>query len=337
MLEEVPLPSIPSPPPEQNKNPSSPDYLNYFSLLESYHPEYFDDLPSEIMNHFRTSTPRPYYETEEPRTIIKDYASHPPPVTCLQDADTSFVSPCNPHLPSFSLSELSLLSMQGYRPQSPEVREPTQLQPPSGRIPYPTFRPEYEDLRDSLEPLMYTPRQYVPSSTIRPMIDVIQRQKTRKNIKQMKKSSIIENKITTYRPKFSLKSTTEVNEADDISMKRIKDRLAEIIEKLREKERSGEQTNLANLHDWYQQRRKNGQRYYPDNDINPHLPVTSHPPAQSTKIAPKANQPLNPDDYFTVKNRKISGAAKLPNSSLLLWTIVVIQTIMITCTAHYLP
>ena len=109
------------------------------------------------------------------------------------------------------------------------------------------------------------------------------------------------------------------------------------IKKLREKERSGERTNLANLHDWYQQRRKNGQRYYPDNDINPHLPVTSHPPAQSTKTAPKSNQPLNPDDYFTVKNRKISGAAKLPNSSLLLWTIVVIQTIMITCTAHYLP
>ena len=344
MLEEVPLPSIPVSP-RPNNSPSNPDYhLNYFSMIETYHPEYFEDLPSEIMNHFRTSTVRPVYNDppEEPRNYLSSTIT---PVTC---SDGMFVSPCNPHLPRFSLSDLSRLAMQGYKMTSVTsdtgTREPSQLSPPSGRVPYPTFRPEYEDMRHNVTPLMYTPRQYVPSSTIRPHMAPNTRNKTgnllSNRFQEMDKSKFSNYvpspplnpvfKITTYRPKFSLTSSTVTNPSDQEFMDRIKERLTEIINKLREKERSGNtsSSDTAVLQNWYQQRRKNGQRYYPDNDINPHLPVTStssrYPESSTSSYQP------NPDDYFTVKDRKINGAGTdYSGSGCLLLCIVIMHTIML--------
>ena len=142
-------------------------------------------------------------------------------------------------------------------------REPTQLLPPSGRIPYPTFRPEYEDARNAVTPLMFTPRLYVPSSTIRPINNGTWIEMDRTNALVIRTRPP---KITTYRPKFSLttsKQKIDVERYKEESIQRMKDRLAEIIRRLKEKEKM----ERKQLH---KQRRKNGQRYYPGNNINPY-------------------------------------------------------------------
>ena len=338
MFEEVPLPSIPLPP-KSDSDASSPDFhLNYFSLVESYIPEYFDDLPSEIMNHFRTSSPVPVYDTgpEVTTALAPAAVSHSPVLTCVQD---SLLSPCNPHLPSFSLSDLSQLASLELPPAELGPRAPSQLLPPSGRVPYPMYRPEYGGMRGAVTPLPARPRHYVPSSTIRP--HTIEEARHRVNnrtrhlnmqLQEMEKSSGMifppfrDDKITTYRPKFSLKQTTEKSITDDEGIARIKSRLSEIINKLREKERSGESADLSNLHQWYTQRRKNGQRFYPDNQINPHLPVTRGSTSTSTTQAP--SEP--PDNYFTVTNRKINGEPGQTAPSVLLLCAVIMHTIMST-------
>ena len=337
MFEEVPLPSIPLPP-KYDSDASSPDFhLNYFSLVESYIPEYFDDLPSEIMNHFRTSTPVPVYDTGTEVTTARapDAVSHSPGLTCVQDSLMS-PTPCSPRLPSFSLSDLSQLASLELPPPGPGPRKPSQQLPPSGRVPYPAYRPEYGVMRGAVTPLPASPRQYVPSSSIRPhmMEDVRSRVNNRtrqlnRQLQEIEKSSGIlsmDNRITTYRPKFSLTQTTEKRLSDDEGIARIKSRLSEIINKLREKERSGESADLSNLHQWYTQRRKNGQRYYPDNEINPHLPVTHGPPSTSTARTPSEA----PDNYFTVTNRKINAASGQTAPSVLLLCVVIMHTIIST-------
>ena len=341
MFEEVPLPSIPLPP-KSASDASSPDFhLNYFSLVESYIPEYFDDLPSEIMNHFRTSTPVPVYDTGPEVTTARDpeAVSHSPGLTCVQDRLLA-PTPCNPHLPSFSLTDLSQLASLELPPSGLGPREPSQLLPPSGRVPYPAYRPEYEVMRGAVTPLPARPREYVPSSTIRPVMeDMRSRSRVNNRTKQLnrqlqeiEKSSgnllppPMDIRITTYRPKFSLKQTTEKRLSDDEGIARIKSRLSEIINKLREKERSGESTDLSSLHQWYTQRRKNGQRFYPDNEINPHLPVTHRPTSTSTTRTPKEA----PDNYFTVTNRKINGAPCQTAPSVLLLCVVIMHTIIST-------
>ena len=315
MFEEVPLPSIPTLPSSNDlSEETTPDYLNYFSLLESYHPEYFDDLPSEIMNHFRTSTPRPFYEDPPADDLMPPVSSPGPLMTCL---DNNFLSPCNPQLPRFSLSDLSRLSLMsmpgGHKMVKTVHREPTQLLPPSGRVPYPTFRPDYQDVRNGVTPLMFTPRHYVPSSTIRPINNQTWIEMDRSNTLVMRTKPP---KITTYRPNFSLttsKQNKDIPSYKDESIQRMKDRLAEIIRRLKEKDKM-EEKQIKN------QRRKNGQRYYPHNNINPHLPVTSHP--SSSTPAP------NPDDYFTVKDRSMNGCDQQLSGGwwcLLLCALIILQ------------
>ena len=310
MLQEVPLPSIPA-------DTTSPDYLNYFSLLESYHPEYFDDLPSEIMNHFRTSTARPYYDTEDVENNELRLSS-PGPVTCSDNIMT-----CNNNLPRFSISDLSKLSIlsgvDGVVKKSARPREPTQLLPPSGRVPYPTFRPEYEDVLNQVTPLMFSPRQYVPSSTIRPAPDDHWSGNILTLAEQDKSSKSVQNhKITTYRPVFSL-TTEKSKKYSNESIQRIKKRLSEILERLRLKE--SKKMMLQNL---YQQRRKNGQRYYPDNNINPHLPVTT--PSSAAKN--NSSISTDPEDYFTVKDRRMNGSGVVvPGYVTVLLCIVTVQCV----------
>ena len=292
------------------------------------------------MNHFRTSTPFPVYDTglEVTTPGVPERVSHSPVLTCAQD---NLLSPCNPHLPTFSLSDLSQLASLELPPSDASPREPSQVLPPSGRVPYPVYRPEYENVRGAVTPLLATPRQYVPSSTIRPhMLDVMNRVNNRtrhlnRQLQEMEKSSGIllppvleDNRITTYRPKFSLKQTTKKRIMDEEGIARINRRLSEIINKLRDKERNGESTDLSNLHQWYTQRRKNGQRYYPDNQINPHLPVTSQPPPTD----PAPSQSPYPDNYFTLTNRKINGAPgqTAPCAPVLLLCVVIMHTIMST-------
>ena len=64
---------------------------------------------------------------------------------------------------SFSLSELARLAGAPTRRPTPFPARPT----PTGRIPYPPYRPEYTG-PPSVKPLSYTPRTYIHSSTIRP-------------------------------------------------------------------------------------------------------------------------------------------------------------------------
>ena len=67
----------------------------------------------------------------------------------------------------FTLRELSrLANLHSVPGSNHETPTPT----PSGRIPYPSYRPEY-NLTPSFQPLPYTPRVYLPSSTIRPKTD----------------------------------------------------------------------------------------------------------------------------------------------------------------------
>ena len=86
------------------------------------------------MNHFRTSTPVPVYDTgpEVTTALAPAAVSHSPVLTCVQD---SLLSPCNPHLPSFSLSDLSQLASLELPPADLGPRAPSQLLPPSGRVP----------------------------------------------------------------------------------------------------------------------------------------------------------------------------------------------------------
>ena len=303
---------------------NNPEFLNYFSLLETYHPEYFDDLPSEIMNHFRTSTVRPVYDDYSENDIEEQ------PVKCNYG---EFISPCiNP--PSFSLSDLSKLSEDYSMSTGSIVREPTQMLPPTGRIPYPTFRPDHDyhvtGSHINITPLMDIPRKYIPSSTIRPPFKsfaAVNHTGTR----ERERSSLVilrnhgDDLITTYRPKFSLSETREKESSRELLMRRIKTRLTEIIQKIKDKEKAG--VPPRNL---YQQRRKNGQRYYPDNYINPHLPVTSasHPDLhQETEF--NSNNTLNPNDYFTVKDRSINSATSMTLFNGSCWLLLtMIQTIM---------
>ena len=90
-------------------------------------------------------------------------------------------------------------------------------------------------------------------------------------------------------------TTSKLNEVErykEESIQRMKDRLAEIIRRLKEKDKIEKK-------EAYNPRRKNGQRYYPRNNINPHLPVTTGQPSSSSPA---------PDDYFTVKDRSMNGS-----------------------------
>ena len=306
MLEEVPLPSIPT----TGLDPATAagsDYLNYFSVLETYHPDYFDDLPSEIMNHFRTSTPAPRTSSPAPPSS-RTAATH------------------SPQLPRFSVHELSALAeLPRPGPGPPPAAGPSLVLPPSGRVPYPSFRPEYED-----------PRQYVSSSTIRPpqLAAAMARANNRTqelNTElrllerlQQQVAAAVPDKITTYRPPFSLQETSTEHSEEGIA--RIKSRLAEIITKLRDKERRGDGADVAVLQQWYKQRRKNGQRYYPDNAINPHLPVTS------TAASPGNTTEPRPGGYFTVRDRDIHGSSgsgpRLHSAVLLCVTAGLVRTMV---------
>ena len=302
MLEEVPLPSFPgafSPPDFQ-------DYSSYTSLLDIYQSEYSDELPSEIMNHFRTSSPRPaYLETSQEtsqETISCDYKQ--------------FLSPCNPHLPSFTIEQLSKMSelSRGMSPSPSPPSSPSSQSPPSGRVPYPSFRPEYSEMETEVTPLVSSPRQYVPSSTIRPPA---WREEERRVLE-----------ITTYKPRISLSQETTTSSGN--TEERIRERLREILIKLREKKmkEQREETeliqNLPNLNK-FNQRRKNGQRLYPNNPINPHLPVTSTPPLNTTH----RHADNSPEDFFTVKNRNLGGSSVvLLPSNLLFFLLIVSQHVL---------
>ena len=67
-------------------------------------------------------------------------------------------------------------------------------------------------------------------------------------------------------------------------------------------------------------------RFYPDNEINPHLPVTHGPPSTSTARTPSEA----PDNYFTVTNRKINGVSGQTAPSVLLLCVVIMHTIIST-------
>jgi len=322
MFEEVPLPSWPNSaqtPPTLSDNHPRTSSDDYFVMDDM--PEYFDDLPSSIINHFRTSTPSPYYET----STRPAYDSTPS--TC-QDGD--FFSPCNPHLPSFSIKELSRLSMRGFK-TSPKVsitpKGPSNLKPPSGRVPYPSYRPEYKGTDTKFEPLPFSPRQYVPSSTMRPA--TVQTDKPAINSAP---------DIRTYRPKYKLPITTSskppVTRRPDVTM--LKHNLTQIRSKIRNLDRITKPprkkyslTNLKPLKDllgqkprdmswesWYQQLRTSGVRRYPNNPINHQLPVTS-PPATNPTPTTTTIQPTHPEDYFTIKDRALGSSSNFSPSSFL--------------------
>ena len=320
MLEEVPLPSIPA----SGLGPATAagsDYLNYFSVLETYHPDYFDDLPSEIMNHFRTSTPAPRTSSPAPPSS-RTAATH------------------SPQLPRFSVHELSALAeLPQPRPRPPPAAGPSLVLPPSGRVPYPSFRPEYEDPRHAVTPLVWRPRQYVASSTIRPpqLAAAMARANNRtqelntelRRLEQLQQqaAAAVPDKITTYRPPFSLQETSTEHPSSE-GIARIKSRLAEIITKLRDKERRGGGADVAVLQQWYQQRRKNGQRYYPGNAINPHLPVTSTAASLGNTTEPS----LLAGGYFTVRDRDIHGSSgsgpRLQSAALLCVLAALVNTMV---------
>ena len=290
MLPEVPLPSYPS----SFSPPDFSDYSGYVSLVDVYHSEYVDELPSEIMNHFRTSTPRPAYQD-------------------TSSCDSSqFLSPCNPHLPSFSIKQLSIMSMLDNNSQPPAAApsQPSSVSPPTGRIPYPSFRPDYSGISTDFRPLPFTPRQYVPSSTIRP------REEDRSRVRE---------EITTYKPRITLNQagTTPTKH----SGQRIRQRLREILQKLREKKMMGkteEKTGDIPSLNKFKQRRKNGQRLYPSNVINPHLPVTSLPPVK-TNQTDVGDDSLHTDDFFTVRNRNLGGTSNAIFPSQLLWLLIILS------------
>ena len=296
MLPEVPLPSYPS----SFTPPDFSDYSSYVSLVDVYHSEYADELPSEIMNHFRTSTPRPAYQD----TSSCDYKQ--------------FLSPCNPHLPSFSIKQLSIMSMMDNSspPPAPAPTQPSSLSPPSGRIPYPSFRPEYTGLVTDFSPLHFTPRQYVPSSTIRPGGGQLSSEEEDR--------SGVREEITTYKPRITL---NQVRTAPaEHSGQRIKQRLREILQMLREKkmraQKMEENSDIPSLNK-FEHRRKNGQRLYPSNVINPHLPVTSLPPVK-TNQTDGGDDSLHTEDFFTVRNRNLGGTSEaiLPSQLLMLLIIL---------------
>ena len=299
MLPEVPLPSYPS----SFTPPDFSDYSSYVSLVDVYHSEYVDELPSEIMNHFRTSTPRPSYSSQD--TTSCDY--------------NQFLSPCNPHLPSFSIKQLSMMSMLDQNSPAPAPSQPSSVSPPSGRIPYPSFRPEYNNgISTDFSPLLFRPRQYVPSSTIRPRGGQLDLEENRWTVRE-------EEKITTYKPRITLNQARTTPPPD--SGQRIRQRLREILQKLREKKMMGraeeQDRNIPSLTK-FKQRRKNGGRLYPSNVINPHLPVTSLPPVQ-TNQTDGGDDSLPTDDFFTVRNRNLGGTASAIFPSQLLWLLIILS------------
>ena len=285
------------------------------SLLDVVTSEYSEELPLEIMNHFRTSTPRPAYE--EPSK---------PHLSCDSE---QFLSPCNPHLPSFTIKQLSELSMSALSlPTSPSLSTspslPSSVSPPSGRVPYPAFLPEYSGMETDFTPLVFSPRQYVPSSTIRPPVG-------EERYSTTSTTSARENMdITTYKPRITLNLVT--SPAPRHTEDRIMERLREILIKLREKkmmeelEENEPKLKINNISK-FNQRRKNGQRLYPNNPINPHLPVTSLP--LNTTHTEHSQNSVQADDFFTVKNRNLGGAsAVLLPSNLLFFLIFLSQHVM---------
>ena len=306
MLPEVPLPSYPS----SFTPPDFSDYSGFVSLVDVYHSEYVDELPSEIMNHFRTSTPRPPYHDTSQDTSSCDY-------------NNQFLSPCNPHLPSFSLKQLSLMSMldQKSPPPAPGLpSQPSSVSPPSGRIPYPSFRPDYSSpVSSDFSPLSFRPRQYVPSSTIRPGAGQMSPEETvRSAVRE-------EAKITTYKPRISLNQARTTPPQDS---GRIRKRLREILQKLREKKMMGrreeEDGNIPSVTK-FKPRRKNGQRLYPSNVINPHLPVTSSLPPVKTNQTDGGDDSLQTEDFFTVRNRDLAGTSSVIFPSQLLWLLIILS------------
>ena len=301
MLEEVPLPSFPG----AASPPDFQDYSSYTSLLDIYQSEYSDELPSEIMNHFRTSSPRPAYQDTIQETSQET-------ISCDYEL---FLSPCNPHLPSFTIEELSKMSelSRGRSPSPSPPSSPSPQSPPSGRVPYPSFRPDYSELETEVTPLVSRPRHYVPSSTIRPPA---WREEERRVLE-----------ITTYKPRITLSQETTTSSSN--TEERIRERLREILIKLREKKmkeqlEETEQQNIPNLNK-FNQRRKNGQRLYPNNPINPHLPVTSSPPLNTTH----RHNDNSPEDFFTVKNRNLGGSSDvLLPSNLLFFLLFMSQHVL---------
>ena len=354
MFDEVPLPSWPNIAQTPSSIPSYDDNYpktssNDYNTKDAALPDYFDDLPSAIMNHFRTSTPRPFYDnTNVSPTPYQTESYDSTPNTC---SDGDFFSPCNPHLPSFSIKELSRLSMRGFK-TSPSIsvtpKAPSRFQPPSGRVPYPSYRPEYEGTQAKFEPLPYTPRQYIPSSTMRPRTSEKEKSKPKFQSSTPTRPYKNASEIRTYRPRQKIPkpipsrpAISNIRNTTRPSYTELKRNLTKIRNKLRNLDQSTQPPLEPSLRledqlskkpkhmsweSWYQQLRTNGLRRYPNNPINPQLPVTSRPKTQNTVTT--SRQPLEPDDYFTIKDRALGSSPTLSLSSLVLLIVISVDFIV---------
>ena len=168
----------------------------------------------------------------------------------------------------FSLKDLSRLANLDIYQTPREAPTPT----PSGRIPYPSYRPEYTST-PSFQPLPFKPRVYLPSSTIRPITDSGQIRGTLSNL-----SSV----------------PPRVNTSLSFTPPRIYN------------------TTPRNQY---------GNRIYPNNPINPQLPVT-----RGTQIQPWLHPQLS-DQFFTVKSKSLSFGSILVPSPILIILVFTIRVL----------
>ena len=169
----------------------------------------------------------------------------------------------------FSLEDLSRLANLDTYQTPREAPTPT----PSGRIPYPSYRPEYTSA-PYFQPLPFKPRVYLPSSTIRPTTDSGQIRGTLSNLSSVPPRV---NNTSLYFTPPRLYNTTPRNQY--------------------------------------------GNRIYPDNPINPQLPVT-----RGTQIQPWLH-PQFSDQFFTVKSKSLSFGSILVPSPILIILVFTIRVL----------